>query len=456
MADFSTTQYGNDSQGEVTDPFGKLRDGGFVETWRALSQHTSRGASAEEAIAKVGLTPEDLTALESALGVRKAKDPKAKDEAAISALAAQLNPEAYSGMSKHTGVAGDKLTRMMAGDLARYGIKDLSEVEAHTLPTGEAIFRNKATGAIIPTTYGSDTTGEGRMDFRLVVGSDGAVVPMPKWKDTSDRQSIISALSVLALPVAGYLAAGAAVGTTAGAAAGSTTAAGAAATTAGTTSGISLTSLGQTFATNFGVNMLMTGGDLDQSFMGAVRSTAVAGVGQLASPLIGAIDVGNVFANNVLQAGATQAVGAGATTLVRGGDLGDAVQEAGRGFVTGAAGSAANQLTSGLTGSARAGRLAGGTVAGAVGAAQSGDSAGEGAARGLVNAGLRETGLPGPVAGAISNTVVPPETSVTGRPLPARPTTDDLGSMFYVGRATNVRVSAGNRVMTNNRIGVRT
>lgn len=165
----------------------------------------------------IGLSDNDISTLVAQAQTTKVADPKTPNTQAIDSLVAQLNPQAYANVAKLAGQTPEQLVHQVAGDLARYGVNSLDQVGVKSVG-GQNVFYNKTTGAIIPTKFGSDMSGEGGKTFSLQVGQNGIVAPVPDWVNTSDKQDIATAVSVLATPFlagAGQVMT-APVGTTAG------------------------------------------------------------------------------------------------------------------------------------------------------------------------------------------------------------------------------------------------
>ena len=129
----------------------------------------------------------------------------------VSALSGQVGDWVNRGLNlgNKAGSTEEQIARL-APDLARYGVNSLDDIQAIQVPSlsgqgNQTVFLNKNTNEIIPTRFGSDMGGKGGSEYYLAnVG--GHAVPVSKWRDTSDRQEILGALSVLSMAAGPLLA----------------------------------------------------------------------------------------------------------------------------------------------------------------------------------------------------------------------------------------------------------
>ena len=84
----------------------------------------------------------------------------------------------------------------MAPDLARWGVKSLNDLQAFDIPGRGTLYYNKGNNTVLPSDFGSSMHGEGGTYFNLA-NINGHVIPKTEWTNTSDKQSIMGALTVL-------------------------------------------------------------------------------------------------------------------------------------------------------------------------------------------------------------------------------------------------------------------
>lgn len=112
-------------------------------------------------------------------------------------LTRELNMLADRGMQwGNTAMQNPGQISRMAPDLARYGVKSLTDLQPVNVPGYGTLYYNKANNSIIPADFGSSMRGEGGTYFSLK-DANGQVMPATKWTNTSDREAIAGALSVL-------------------------------------------------------------------------------------------------------------------------------------------------------------------------------------------------------------------------------------------------------------------
>ncbi len=221
-------------------------------------------------------------------GKKLGYDNRANTQALINELNA-LSGQGYN-IKNASGNTAKQIQRL-APDLARYGVKslnDLSSVKMMNPYTGkeESIFYNKATGTLLPTTFGSSMKGEGGSYFNLH-DYNGRVIPLSKWKDTSEAADFapLAMMAGLAAPFAlGPL--GASLGGSLAGATGMST---------GLATGIA--NAGLSGLTQGALSSAM-GGNFGQGFLGgALGSGITSGIGSLG--------IGNNIANSLAPLGNT-------------------------------------------------------------------------------------------------------------------------------------------------------
>ena len=401
--DFSTTEFGTESEGEYKVEFGKLPKG-VQDMLKGVE-----GANTLEKMRNAGLDDGDIAMLDAATKLRKKGDPKnAEERAAMDArtqqLLTEIDPAAFTDLAKQVKLSPEKVAEQMMADLAKYGISSVGQIGTREVG-GEQFYYNKESGELIPKNFGSDMSGHGGRWFELNTNDQGVAFPTPRWKDTNQNTEIMMGLAALTMGYAAY--AGAAAGASGAGAAGASGSGGAAAAGSGAAAGstgltgaqvgAAMVKGGLTNAAVQGGMTLAQGGDLGDALKAGGKGFVTGAVSGGAGAYAGTISTGSQIGNAIVRGGIQGAAASGAGALVNGG--GNVLQEAGRGFVTGGLSAGAGSLVAGATGSAAAGRVAQRTVGGAVSNAQTGKDAGLGARRGLVQGGLEATGVPGYLAG---------------------------------------------------------
>lgn len=385
---------------EVISDFGKLPKG------MQELLNSAEGANPLEKMRNAGLTDDDIAMLDAYSNLRKKGDPRgaearAANEERTSALMAGLDLSQLEPLAKFIKKSPEDTAHDMMWDLARYDVSSLDQIGVHKLPSGETVYFNKETGQLIPEMFGSDMSGEGGRWFSLQTLDDGRVVPVPKWRSTDQNTEIAMGLTFVAAAYGAYAAYGSQA---AGAAATTAPAATAAPATTQSIGSVMLNG-GVQGATSNAIMTVAQGGDLGDAVHAAGRGFVTGSLSAGAGQAVSGLDTGSRIGNLMIQNGTRSAVSGMTGTALQGGNASDILQAGGRGFTTGALSSGAGALATDLTGSEAVGRVTSRTVGGTVGAAQSGDDMGQGARTGLVQGGLEALGVPSYMSRLIANRV---------------------------------------------------
>lgn len=247
---------------------------------------------------------------------------KAAGAGNVDALSGELTRLWQNGLKfgNKSGHSEEQIARM-APDLARYDVQSLSEIKPYSMPdpTGRNetvdVFYNTRTGQVIPTKFGSSMKGEGGSGYRLV-NVNGQAVPVPVWKDTSDKQDILNVISTLGF-VLGPALAPAMAASTAGAAQSlaASTGMSQAAAQAAVNAGLQGTVQG-------GLTSL-AGGDFSKGFLSGAAGSGVGSLAKWAN--VGGQLASNPTVANAINSAVTGGAKAGVNAAINGGDPGSAI-----------------------------------------------------------------------------------------------------------------------------------
>lgn len=280
-------------------------------------------------------------------------DPNAASQSILNQLG--MLQQAGLNYGNKAGSAENQM-KYLAGDLARYGVSDLNNLKAYQVQsptTGKMtdIFYDSKTGAIVPTDFGSDMSGEGGNWYKLK-NVNGRAIPVNSWADTSEAGDYIGALSVLAMPVTAgltsYLAPMVSTATGLGTA-------GATALTGAGVSGLTQGALTAAGGGDFGKGFL--GGALGSgigSAVGALNPAGMLGVDAATSPTL----------SSAINKGIAGGLQGATNAAINKQDIGDAF---GRGALGGAISGALAPNISDLFGNDEGSKMLAGVLAGQAG-----------------------------------------------------------------------------------------